>query len=78
VNARQDGGNDATPLHLAASENHRVIAELLISSGADINALSSENEAASGTPLDWAIEFDGEDVAQLLRQHGGHQYTGQE
>jgi len=57
---------DGAPLHLAAYANHVEAIELLISNGADINAA-----AGWGTPLDWAIQGNGEDAAELLQRHGG-------
>ena len=52
-----------TPLHSAAWNSHKEIAELLIAKGADVNAMSKFGE----TPLGLA---DGE-TADLLRKHGG-------
>lgn len=50
INAKYDG---ATPLHFAAIENHRALADLLIARGADLNALDEEYGA---TPAGWANE----------------------
>jgi WD40 repeat protein len=52
-----------TPLHLAASGP---IAELLIASGSEINALDNEGH----TPLDWAVEKNRTDVIDVLTSHG--------
>ena len=58
---------DGTPLHHAAWNGHKEVAELLIEKGAVVNALG-----VNGTPLDMA---EGE-TANLLRKHGGK--TGEE
>jgi hypothetical protein len=50
--ARDDQG--ATALHYATLNGHREIAELLIKSGADINARDGRFGA---TPAGWAIEY---------------------
>jgi len=42
----------ATPLHLAAKENHKDVAEFLLASGADVNAKDSNG---GFTPLDFAL-----------------------
>ena len=58
-----------TPLHYAACDGHKEIAELLIAKGADVNDM----DALSGwTPLDYA---NGE-IADLLRKHGGKRGEG--
>jgi len=61
VNAKDRMG--WTPLHGAAINGHKEIAELLIAKGEDVNAKDDHGE----TPLDLA---DGE-IADLLRKHGG-------
>jgi hypothetical protein len=50
--ARDDEG--ATALHYATLNGHREIAELLIKSGADINA---RDDRFGATPAGWAIEY---------------------
>ena len=52
-------------MHAAATSNRKVIAELLIANGAEVNA-----QADSGrTPLDYALySFK---TRELLRKHGG-------
>lgn len=59
-----------TPLHLAA-RSHRTleVAELLLAKGADVNA----KNYWGATPLHVAVEEGHSDVAELLRQHGGHE-----
>ena len=57
-----------TPLNMAAKPGHKEIVELLISAGADVNADSLE-----GTPLRSAMIGNQEEVAELLRKHGGHE-----
>ena len=49
----------ATPLHVAALQGHRAVVELLLASGAAVNARDDEFGA---TPAGWAIEY--------LREHG--------
>ena len=57
-----------TPLILAASKGYKQVAELLLMRGADVNAADDR-----GTPLAWAIRTGNPGVADLLRQHGGHE-----
>ena len=51
-------------MHAAASECQNEIVELLIAKGADVNATDSFDR----TPLD---EVDDDQIADLLRKHGG-------
>ena len=55
-------------LHYAAKEGHKEIVELLINKGAHMNV--TEN-LFGYTPLDWAIEKNHTETADLLRKHGG-------
>ena len=57
-----------TPLILAASKGYKQVTELLLVHGADVNAADDR-----GTPLAWAIRTGHANVADLLRQHGGHE-----
>jgi integrin-linked kinase len=56
-------------LHCAAAYNHKDIAESLLAYKADVNAMNNKGE----TPLHLAIARGNKDVADLLRQHGGHE-----
>jgi ankyrin repeat protein len=58
--------NGLTPLDHAAAMGGKAVAELLLASGADINAKPSGH-----TALQYAEESHHDDVAALLRQHGG-------
>jgi len=51
-----------TLLHLAASEGHTDVAELLLAQKADVNA----KDIGNGTPLHWAAGTGNKDVAELL------------
>ena len=66
------GFADGTPLHYAAANGHKEIAELLIEKGADVKA----KDEGGKTPLDVAIQFKEFETADLLRKHGGK--TGEE
>ncbi|MFC1792774.1 ankyrin repeat domain-containing protein, partial [Planctomycetota bacterium] len=59
-----------TPLHWAAAGNHRNIAELLVSNGANINAV--EDEWSQITPLFVAAQKSSIDVAKYLIAHGAN------
>ena len=59
-------------MHYAAVVDHKEIVELLLSSGADVNAKTDDGE----TPLDNAIKYKRTETADLLRKHGGK--TGEE
>ena len=86
VQAELDNGVDVdekddlwgrTPLHIAAEEGHKEIAELLIAKGADVNAkLVGGGPHKGKTPLDAANETNHPETADLLRKHGGK--TGEE
>ena len=69
---QRDMKNGYTPLDLAEfSVNHKKLAALLVSKGADVNA-----QASSGaTPLFWAVMRDQKDDAQLLLNHGANVNT---
>ncbi len=60
---RKEGG--VTPLHYAAEKGHITVVELLLASGADIEARGSY-----GTALELAIYFGHYDVAELLLEKG--------
>ena len=70
----------STLLHRASMMGHKEVAGLLITKGADVNAKDAvwvEDESVVGeTPLDWAIEKNHTETADLLRKHGGK--TGEE
>ena len=61
-----------TPLHGAALNGHKEVAELLIAKGANVNA----KDGFGRTPLDWAIDDNHTETADLLRKHGAK--TGEE
>ena len=69
MNAKKDG---TTPLHQAVFSGYKEMAEMLIAKGADVNAKDKHGE----TPLNWAIDYNQADLADLLRKHGGK--TGEE
>jgi ankyrin repeat protein len=60
-----------TPLHNAAIYGHTEVAELLISNGADMNAIIVSGRNQGKTPLDLAIWRKKNETADLLREHGG-------
>jgi ankyrin repeat protein len=65
VNAKA-GKSGSTPLFGAVFSRHKEVVELLLTGGADVNAKSNDE-----TPLRYAESVDCEDIADLLRQHGG-------
>jgi uncharacterized protein len=64
VNARQ--ADDFSPLHGAAQNGQLEMAKLLLARDAEVNA-----KGGGRTPLVIALEQRHQDVADLLRQHGG-------
>ena len=59
-----------TPLHLAAfqgNKHHIAMTKWLLANGANVNLTI----AFGDTPLDWAVRNKKEDVAAILRNHGG-------
>jgi ankyrin repeat protein len=75
VNAANNVG--ATPLHCAAAHGHAEVAAVLLDNNANVNA----EDNAGATPLDWAlakgmpfgraVAEGSNDVADVLRKHGG-------
>jgi len=59
-----------TSLHYAASMGQKEIAELLISEGADVNAMDSNGWSYGGSPLHSAVEHVQIDIAELLINKG--------
>jgi ankyrin repeat protein len=57
-----------TPLIIAAGEGYKDVVEVLLANGADVNDADK-----MGTPLAWALHTGHTDVADLIRQHGGHE-----
>jgi ankyrin repeat protein len=64
--ARATDGHLKTPLHWAAEQDREEITEILLQSGADLEAATSW----SATPLDWAATTGSTRVADLLLAHG--------
>jgi len=58
---------------MAVVKGHLEVVKLLITQGADVNAVSGPYSSGWGTPLKIAIYNGHEDIAELLRQHGGHE-----
>jgi ankyrin repeat protein len=65
VGEKVDGN---TPLIIATGKGYKDVVEVLLANGADVNAADK-----MGTPLAWAIHAGHPDIANLLRQHGGHE-----
>ena len=74
VNAKNDIGR--TPLHLAAWKGHKEVTALLIAKGVDVNAKKEAGKLKDQTSLDRAINLKHNEIADLLRKHGGK--TGEE
>jgi len=55
------------PLHIAAMNGHKGVVAALLSKGSDVNARGD----GGWTPLKFATYMGRDDVAELLRQHGG-------
>jgi ankyrin repeat protein len=60
--------NNGTPLHLAACYGHKDVVIYLLSQGADVNA---KGTVMGYTPLRFALEWHKDEIAEVLRQHGG-------
>ena len=60
-----------TPLHAAAFNGYKEIAELLIEKGADVNIIISSGPLMGQSALDFACVLKSTETADLLRKHGG-------
>jgi ankyrin repeat protein len=58
-----------TPLHFAALKGNKIVVEKLLINKAEVNARTSEG----WTPLLISTSYFHHDVAEILRQHGGHE-----
>jgi hypothetical protein len=58
-----------TPLHCAAANGYKEMAEFLLANNADVNARDDDGE----TPLHFAADLGHKDLAEMLRRHGGHE-----
>jgi ankyrin repeat protein len=67
VNARDN--EDKTPLHKAVMWGHTDMVKLLLANKADINA----KDQSGYTPLHYSENNEDKNVAEFLRQHGGHE-----
>jgi len=67
VNISSTPPQSATPLHIAAAGGGAEIAKALIDKGADVNRRAGNG----GTPLDWAVQYKHDVVAELLKRCGG-------
>jgi ankyrin repeat protein len=67
VNAFADNEIGVHPLNSAAAARNVAVARILLEHGADPNARTRSGH----TPLDAARENDDEELAELLRDHGG-------
>lgn len=66
---RKNPGLEPTPLFYAAEADHEGVVKLLLSHRANVNAKDMFDQ----TPLQAAGVNGHQDVAKLLRQHGGHE-----
>ena len=66
INSRDASGR--TPLHMAAIRGNQVMAEMLLTNGAQVNA----EDADGWTPLRWATASGSHEVSELLRKYGAH------
>jgi hypothetical protein len=67
VKAKANDG--ATPLHYAAYGRQTNVVQLLLVNNADVDAKDNKGY----TPLHFAVANQRKDVADVLRQHGGHE-----
>jgi ankyrin repeat protein len=64
----RDAVEGNTALTIAVAEGFQDVVETLLANGANVNAADK-----TGTPLAWAIHTGHSDIANLLRQRGGHE-----
>jgi hypothetical protein len=67
VSSKDNDGR--TPLHRAAANGHKDVAELLLANKAELNAKDNNGF----TPLHRAAANGHKDVAEVLRKHGGQE-----
>ena len=58
-----------TPLHAAEQGGYKDLVQLLLANKSDVNAKDNEGR----TPSHYAATTSHSDVAELLREHGGHE-----
>jgi hypothetical protein len=63
----QDTSFGRTALFWPAWNGHKEIVQILITNGANVNV----KEKSGRTPIDWAVNNNQKDIAELLRKHGG-------
>jgi ankyrin repeat protein len=64
-----EGSEGYTPLHAAVLAENTNMVDLLLANRANVNAIDNKGE----TPLRLAIENTNDDIAIILRQHGGRE-----
>ena len=57
----------SNPLHVAIRKGYSDVVEALISQGVDVDARTAEGQ----TPLQLAVACEHDEIAELLRRHGG-------
>ncbi|MBN2583621.1 MAG: ankyrin repeat domain-containing protein [Planctomycetes bacterium] len=66
-------GSGITPLHRAANVGNVTAAGVLLRHGANVNIRDDAGRTPLGVAVDPGINFDREEVAELLRRHGGQE-----
>jgi ankyrin repeat protein len=72
VNAELQSSDSVTPLHLSCLSGNKEVVQLLIESGADINA---RTRTGGQTPLQLAVEFKRDSVIEMLTRYGEERHV---